>query len=105
MLEAVTMRPGEIEPRNRRWKKCVTLLDSKSPIQGPWRESEEKHEPVSDIDTVVVDSLKALDPEWPIREADVDQVLCLTNHAARHSVTLWVTATVSVGVRGGAVVE
>ena len=32
--------------------------------------SEEKHEPVSDIDTVVVDSLKALDPEWPIREAD-----------------------------------
>ena len=31
-------------------------------------DSEEKHEPVSDIDTVVVDSLKALDPEWPIRE-------------------------------------
>jgi hypothetical protein len=30
-----------------------------------------KHEPVSDIDTVVVDSLKALDPEWPIREADI----------------------------------
>jgi hypothetical protein len=29
---------------------------------------EKKHEPVSDIDTVVVDSLKALDPEWPIRE-------------------------------------
>jgi hypothetical protein len=26
---------------------------------------------VSDIDTVVVDSLKELDPEWPIREADV----------------------------------
>ena len=25
------------------------------------------HEPVSDIDTVVVDSLKALDPEWPMR--------------------------------------
>jgi hypothetical protein len=24
---------------------------------------------VSDIDTAVVDSLKALDPEWPIREA------------------------------------
>jgi hypothetical protein len=28
---------------------------------------------VSDIDTVVVDSLKALDPEWPIREADIDR--------------------------------
>jgi hypothetical protein len=26
---------------------------------------------VSDIDTVVVDSLKALDPQWPIREADI----------------------------------
>jgi hypothetical protein len=26
---------------------------------------------VSDIETVVVDSLKALDPEWPIREADM----------------------------------
>jgi hypothetical protein len=27
---------------------------------------------VSDIDTVVVDSLKVLDPRRPIREADVD---------------------------------
>src|SRR5882757_51785 len=34
-------------------------------------DSEEKHEPASDIDTVVVDSLKALDPKWPIREADI----------------------------------
>ena len=34
-------------------------------------DSEEKHEPVSDIDTAVVDGLKALDPEWPIREADI----------------------------------
>ena len=33
-------------------------------------DSEEKHEPASDIDTVVVDSLKALDPNRPIREAD-----------------------------------
>jgi hypothetical protein len=33
-------------------------------------ESEEKREPVSDIDTEVVDSLKLLDPRWPIREAD-----------------------------------
>jgi len=31
-------------------------------------DSEEKHEPVSDIDTVVVDSLKVLDPKRPIRE-------------------------------------
>jgi hypothetical protein len=32
---------------------------------------------VSDIDTAVVDSLKALDPERPIREADI--VTTLTN--------------------------
>jgi hypothetical protein len=38
--------------------------------RAPGADSEEKHEPVSDIETVVVDSLKALDPEWPIREAD-----------------------------------
>src|ERR1039458_5682005 len=38
-----------------------------------WRvlgaDSEEKREPVSDIDTAEVDSLKALDPNRPIREA------------------------------------
>ena len=39
--------------------------------KGLGADSEEKHEPVSDIDTAVVDSLKALDPEWPIREADM----------------------------------
>src|SRR5438132_6761240 len=39
--------------------------------RAPGADSEEKHEPVSDIDTVIVDSLKALDPEWPIREADI----------------------------------
>jgi hypothetical protein len=37
--------------------------------------SVEKHDPVSDIDTVVVDSLKALDPERPIREADMTRWL------------------------------
>ena len=35
--------------------------------------SEEKREPVSDIDTAVVDSLKVLDPNRPIREADIPQ--------------------------------
>ena len=39
-------------------------------MEGPGADSEEKHEPVSDIYTVVVVvGLKALDPEWPIREA------------------------------------
>jgi hypothetical protein len=32
---------------------------------------EEKHDPVSDIDTAATDSLKALDLKWPIREADM----------------------------------
>ncbi len=30
---------------------------------------------MSDIDAVAVDSLKALDPEWPIREADIRRPL------------------------------
>jgi hypothetical protein len=40
-------------------------------MEGPWCDSEEKHEPASDIDTARVDSLKALDPKRPIREADI----------------------------------
>jgi len=44
----------------------------------PWwkglgADSEEKREPASDINTAVVDSLKVLDPNRPIREADIDQ--------------------------------
>jgi hypothetical protein len=36
-------------------------------------ESEEKREPASDINTATLDSLKALDPNRPIREADIVQ--------------------------------
>ncbi len=36
-------------------------------------DSEEKHEPVSDIDTAAASSLKVLDPKRPIREADIEQ--------------------------------
>jgi hypothetical protein len=39
--------------------------------RAPGADSEEKHEPVSDIDIAEVDSLKALDPNRPIREADI----------------------------------
>jgi hypothetical protein len=63
----------EIEPRNRRRKASPPgeLLDNENPIQGPWwADSEEKHE--RDINTALVDSLKALDPKPPIREADID---------------------------------
>ena len=34
-------------------------------------ESEEKREPASDVEAAVVDSLKVLDPERPIKEADI----------------------------------
>ena len=40
------------------------------------KHQKEKREPVSDIDTGVVDSLKALDPNWPIREADIIACWC-----------------------------
>src|SRR4030081_2611165 len=62
----------EIKSRNRRRKKMRgpgKFLDKESPIQGPWCRFRREARPASDIDTVVVDSLKALDPEWPIREA------------------------------------
>src|SRR5436305_5833037 len=44
----------------------------------PWwkglgADSEEKREPASDINTRVVESLKVLDTNRPIREADIDQ--------------------------------
>jgi len=44
-------------------------------MEGPGVDSEEKHEPVSDIDIAVVDSLKVLDPKRPIREADVAAII------------------------------
>jgi hypothetical protein len=40
-------------------------------MEGLSADSEEKHEPASDIDTALMDSLKVLDPERPIREADM----------------------------------
>jgi len=50
---------------------CLNFLTKKAPYKGLGADSEEKHEPASNINTVVADSLKALDPEWPIREADI----------------------------------
>ena len=56
--------------------------------RAPGADSEEKHEPVSDIDTVVVDSLKALDPEWPIREAVVARSsFFITKSPVRYSIS------------------
>ena len=46
---------------------CST--SSSDPRNGPGANSEEKREPVSDIDIAVADSLKVLDLKRPIREA------------------------------------
>ena len=48
---------------------CINFLTKKAPYKGLGADSEEKHEPARDVDTVLVDSLKALDPNRPIREA------------------------------------
>ena len=66
-------RALQIEQRNSRRKKCgalPNLLDKKAPYKGLGADSEEKQEPASDIDTALMDSLKVLDPDGPIREAD-----------------------------------
>ena len=56
----------------KRTRPYLNLLTKKAPYKGLGADSEEKHEPVSDIDTaVVLVGLKALYPEWPIREADM----------------------------------
>ena len=54
---------------------CLNFLTKKAPYKGLGADSEEKREPVSDIDTAVVDSLKVLEPKRPIREADIGQAV------------------------------
>ena len=44
-------------------------MTKEAPYKGPGADSEEKREPVSDIDIAVADSLKVLDLKRPIREA------------------------------------
>jgi hypothetical protein len=51
--------------------KIVPLRPRTPCWKGHSADSEEKREPVSDINTAMVDSLKVLDPKRPIREADV----------------------------------
>ena len=52
--------------------------------RGLGADSEEKREPVSDIDIAVVDSLKVLDPNRPIREADSCTAAIVTTAIARN---------------------
>ena len=50
--------------------------------KGRGADSDEKHEPASGVDTELVDSLKALDPQGPIREADIFEIRC--HYSAAH---------------------
>src|SRR5471032_2658144 len=50
-------------------QKIVPLLPRTPCWKGLGADSEEKREPVSDINTALVDSLKVLDSKRPIREA------------------------------------
>src|ERR1035437_6853076 len=52
-------------------------------MEGPGADSEEKREPVSDINIAVVDSLKVLDPKRPIREANIGYLLLVISSVTR----------------------
>src|SRR5258706_15237277 len=58
-----TLRSNQETDEGKRCAALANSLTKKAPYKGLGAESEEKREPVSDIDTGVVDSLKALDPD------------------------------------------
>ena len=72
-------------------KNASPCLTQKAPYKGLSADSGEKHEPAGDPDVVAVDSLKALDPNRPIREADsctaAKSVYSITSSAMASSVT------------------
>ena len=58
-------------PSNRLFYLVLESYDGRALVPIP-----KKHEPVSDIDTAVADSLKVLDLKRPIREVDVCPSRC-----------------------------
>ena len=63
-------------------KNASPCLTQKAPYKGLSADSGEKHEPAGDPDVVAVDSLKALDPNRPIREADMRFLLHTDSNSA-----------------------
>ena len=59
------------------------MILSENMARTRWR-GEEKHEPVSDIDTGAVDSLKVLDPKGPIKKRTLRKEPELSTGAPRH---------------------
>ncbi len=70
-----TLRSNQETDEGKRCAALANSLTKKAPYKGLGAESEEKQEPASDIDTGLVDGLKVLDPERPIREAAVARTL------------------------------
>ena len=64
-------------------QRLFRLVFESHDARGLGADSVEKHEPVSDIDTVLVGSLKALDPKRPSREADVNYGIAGCREVAR----------------------
>jgi len=77
VLEAVRMRLARSNQETDAGKNASPCLTQKAPYKGRCVDSVEKHEPASDIGSAAADSLIALDPNRPIREADiVARLLC-----------------------------
>src|SRR5260370_21764202 len=58
-----TLRSNQETDEGKRCAALANSLTKKAPYKGLGAESEEKREPVSDVDTGVVDSLKVIDPD------------------------------------------
>ena len=71
-MSAWTYRRMMARPTKRLFRLVLESHDGRALVPN----SGEKHEPVRDIDIAMVDSLKALDPNRPIREADIRQAIC-----------------------------
>jgi hypothetical protein len=64
-------------------KNASPRLTQEAPYKGLGADSVEKREPANGPNTVTVDSLKALDPYRPIREATVDREYAARRFGAR----------------------
>jgi hypothetical protein len=61
-MKKQTLRSNQETDEGKRCAALANSLKKKAPYKGLGADSVEKHEPASDIDTAVVDSLKVLDP-------------------------------------------
>ena len=75
MMRVMLYEAAQSMMRSKRWSwlKAWAMQIARRRGKGLGADSEEKREPVGDIDIAVVGSLKVLDPRRPIREADISQ--------------------------------